>query len=143
MTDIALRVVSAPGEPLRFDIALEGHDLATDSGLRTAVLLSLFTDRRAEDDDALEDDDRRGWWADPKRGSRLYLLKRAKETADVPVRAKFYAEEALAWFVEEGVVRSVTVEAAWVRRGVLGIRIEMLRLDGSRYSEMFDYSLGG
>lgn len=143
MTDIAIRSVSAPGEPPRFDVALDGHDLARDDGLRTAVLRSLFTDRRAADDDAGDDGEMRGWWADPDFGSRLWLLLREKETAGVLIRAKAYADEALLWFVDEGIVRSVAVAASWVRRGVLGITIDMVRLDGSRYTELFDFSLGG
>ena len=46
------------------DIEIGASDLTTDAGLRTALLLSLFTDRRAEDGDVLPDNasDRRGWW---------------------------------------------------------------------------------
>ena len=46
-------------------------DLKPDNGLYTAVLISLFTDARARDDDALPDviseedfPNRRGWWGD-------------------------------------------------------------------------------
>lgn len=54
------------------DLAMAGTDLLTDDGLKTAVLISLFTDRRAEPDDALPDDlpgqpgtgNPRGWWGD-------------------------------------------------------------------------------
>jgi phage gp46-like protein len=62
----------------RADLALAGGDLAADNGLTTSVILSLFCDRRAADDDVLPDDavdlngrlvrqgagDRRGWWGD-------------------------------------------------------------------------------
>ena len=74
------------------DFAIEANDLATDDGLETAVSLSLFTDRRAEDGDALPsgDADRRGWWGDDfpavdgdRMGSRLWLLARSKQTPDV------------------------------------------------------------
>ena len=44
MTDIALNWINALGGA---DIALEGPHLATDDGLRTAVIVSLFTDARA------------------------------------------------------------------------------------------------
>ena len=42
MSDIAIAWNDLGG-----DIALDGPDLATDSGLRTAVVLSLFLDGRA------------------------------------------------------------------------------------------------
>ncbi len=76
MSDIAIQF-SQIGASLTFDWSLTGPDLTADAGLQTAVIISLFTDRRAEDDDVLPDDatgpfglshkgsgDRRGWWAD-------------------------------------------------------------------------------
>lgn len=62
MTDIALHwdaVLNCA------DIALKNGALDTDDGLRTAILISLFTDARALDDDVLPaPEDRRGWWGD-------------------------------------------------------------------------------
>ena len=101
------------------DLVLEDDDLASDAGLRTAVLLSLFLDRRAEDEDALpgEDDDRRGWWADEfaetdgdRIGSRLWLIDRAKRAGDVPARATELVREALAWLIEDRVASSIDVD---------------------------------
>ena len=103
-----------------FDLALSANDLAGEDGLRTAVLVSLFSDRRAEPDDALpsNDGDRRGWWADAfaepagdRLGSRLWLLERGKLTDAVVSQARRYAEEALAWLVEDGVAERVEVTA--------------------------------
>jgi phage gp46-like protein len=143
MTDIALRLFQdSPTSAPRFDIALKGYDVATDDGLRTAVLLSLFTDRRAQADDAIEDGDYRGWHAEPSRGSRLWLLARAKETPDTLARAKTYTEEALAWLVEDGIARTVTVEAEWIGRGWLGLRVTIERVQGGQFEEVFRHSLG-
>lgn len=140
-----------PGMPPAFDWRLSGAQLEGDDGLETAIVLSLFTDRRAADDDALPDgtDDRRGWWADAYPdvdgdaiGSRLWLLFREKETQAVVQRAREYTEEALAWLLEDGVASRVVVETGWVDRvsgvlfeaktptsmpGVLGIGITVYR----------------
>lgn len=126
-----------------FAISLTGPDLAADDGLRTAVLVSLFTDCRAEADDELPagDGDRRGSWDDPERGSRLWLLSREKQTARTLERAREYAEEALAWLVEDGIARAVTVTAEWVRTGVLGLRVVIERAAGGRFEEMFTRTL--
>lgn len=45
-------------------LQLNGADLLTDNSLLTAVIISLFTDRRALDSDEIPDGtrDRRGWW---------------------------------------------------------------------------------
>lgn len=99
------------------DLVVEAEDLATDAGLRQAVILSLFLDRRAEEGDVVGDGDRRGWWADgldvdgDRWGSRLWLLAREKPTATWVDRAKAYASEALAWMIEDGVATRVETAA--------------------------------
>lgn len=101
------------------DLAMFDGDLASDPGLETAVLLSLFTDRRALADDrppSGDPSDRRGWWADEFSaverdliGSRLWLLDRSKRTAETGRRAEEYVREALAWMVEDHVVAAIGV----------------------------------
>jgi phage gp46-like protein len=114
--------------------------LAEDDGLETAVIISLFTDRRAEPDDVLPDNsnDPRGWWADQFSdvdgdliGSRLWLLSREKQLSDVLSRAQEYAEEALAWMVEDGVADSVAAQAVIVRDGLLGLTVQIFRPTGT------------
>ena len=120
------------------DITQIGFELATDDSLETAVVVSLFTDRRANGDDVLPDPagGLRGWWGDSfaakygdKIGSRLWLLSREKQLPAVVSRAREYAEEALRWLVEDGIAKRVTVTAEIVRQGVLGLRIVIDRPD--------------
>lgn len=132
MSDIA---VYYNPETLSFywDIAAPG--LAADDGLETAVMVSLFSDRIARQDDALpSDDDRRGWWADAYAeedgdawGSRLWLIYREKQMASVLRRAEEYAREALAWLIEDRVVSTVQCTAEIIRDGVLGLTVVMTR----------------
>lgn len=126
-------------DTLSADIALDGSDLATDDTLRTAAILSLFCDRRAEADDELpsQDGDRRGWWgdlpvdegADDGRrdliGSRLWLLSRAKELPETLNRAVQYAREALQWMIDDGVATKIDVTASWKSRGFLALLIDI------------------
>ncbi len=120
------------------DYVLSALGLAEDDGLETAVILSLFTDRRAEADDPLPaGDDRRGWWADAFPsvtgdlvGSRLWLLHREKQTPQTLTRARDYAIEALQWLVDDGIAAGVEVDAVVVRTGVLGLTIEVQRTAG-------------
>lgn len=137
MTDLALiwNVDLGAG-----DLAVVDGGLQTEEGLRTAVLVSLFTDRRARADDALpaDDGDRRGWWGDAapatagdQLGSRLWLLAREKRLTAVLARARDYCDEALAWMIEDGVARAVTVEVE-AQGAVLAIAVEILRPDGAR-----------
>jgi phage gp46-like protein len=126
-----------------FDSAVQ--DLELDDGLETAVLVSLFTDRRAKVDDTLPDLnnlDRRGWWGDlgspevegDQIGSRLWLLGREKTQESVLVRARKYAEEALRWMTEDGVAKSIKVESE--RQGTPGtdwlvLKVQIYRPDGT------------
>lgn len=142
MTDAAIVWTNISG-----DIAMDGYDLKSDNGLQTAVIISLFTDRRANDDDALPaGDDRRGWWADAfldveddRIGSRLWLLNREKQMQRVVIRAREYAEEALQWLVDDGVAKRVTVETEVVRDGVLGLLAKIDRPDGTAIDFQFDH----
>ena len=102
------------------DIAGLAVDLEVDRGLVTSVILSLFTDRRAENDDVPpsgDPKDRRGWWGDQfaqvagdRIGSRLWLLDRSVITGETTRRAEEYVREALAWMVDDRVVSSIDVE---------------------------------
>lgn len=118
------------------DYALGAFGLAEDDGLETAVVLSLFTDRRAEADDVLPGggDDRRGYWGDAwpnvpgdRIGSRLWLLHREKQTPAVLGRAQQYAREALAWLTEDGIASAVDVVASIPRSGILALEIGITR----------------
>lgn len=129
MTDLALLWNA---DDLAADIALEAGAIRTDEGLRTAIIISLFTDARAEADDILpqEGSDRRGWWGDAfpavtgdETGSRLWLLSREKITTATLNRARDYARKALAWIVADGIAAAVdvTVEAQEQERLAIGV----------------------
>lgn len=104
-----------------FDWAVANGDLLTDGGLDTAVAISLWTDRLANEDDVLPagDGNRRGWWGDAYLpplangqadyiGSRLWLLARSLQILQTAQRAQAYCQEALQWLVDDGVVAQVT-----------------------------------
>lgn len=129
----------------QFDLAIEDGDLATEAGLETAVIISLFTDRRALANDNLPDgtNDRRGYWVDVYNdrplGSRLWLLFREKEQDEVLRRAKVYAEEALAWLLEDDIAEAVEVEAWHVRRDTLGLRVTIRQGNRELLERQYDY----
>lgn len=72
------------------------------------VEISLFSWRRAEEDDPIDDDERYGWWGDSypaisnqKIGSRLWLLKRRTLSKDTILDAEHYINEALQWMIDD------------------------------------------
>lgn len=131
------------------DVGLACADLAVGNDLSTAVLLSLFTDRRADEDDVLPDGtDSRGWWADAmdgqRIGSRLWLLERARSLPETFALAKEYAEEALQWLVDDGVAAKVLVAATGVRgtdcNNVLALQIDITQPDGKSLGWKYRYA---
>ena len=113
--------------------------------MSTAVILSLFTDRRAGIDDTLplRQTDRRGWVGDEfvgaglglgagigsglgsslgsssndAWGSGLWLLAAGKATANVLELARFSAREALAWLLRDGIASRIDCTAQFVPSG--------------------------
>ena len=131
------------------DLVRYGGQFQVDAGFETAVLISLFTYRRAEDDDELpgRDEDRQGWWGDSyddddqKIGSRLWLLRRSKATRETIAAAKRYVEEALAWMLSDGVASSVVVEVERIEVTVLAIRITITKSEGTKYDTLWKVKL--
>ncbi|PZO17624.1 MAG: hypothetical protein DCF26_09350 [Burkholderiales bacterium] len=126
-------------QPLTIVIDGQTAQLGLDSiePLVRAVLISLFTWRRANADDDLPAETRQGWWGDTfpvepndRIGSRLWLLARSKLTEDTARRAREYAEEALQWLVDDGVVARIEVEAE--RQGLdrLALACRIFKTDG-------------
>jgi phage gp46-like protein len=105
-----------------------------------AVLISLFTWRRANADDTLPDPKgfRMGWWGDSypvlandRIGSRLWLLARAKLTPTTVQRAQDYAEEALQWLIDDGVAARIAVRAERQGLSTLALQCTLFAADGT------------
>jgi phage gp46-like protein len=131
------------------DFGVAGGSLSAEHDIKTAVLISLFTDRRAEADDALPNPggSLRGWWgdafADRRIGSRLWLLGREKQLREVVNRAREYAEEALAWLVQDQVASRVLVAAYIAAPGWLALEIVVERQTAAPAKFKFDYAWAG
>ena len=140
---------------LAADLALEGGLLAADAGLESAIVVSLFTDRRALPDDPLPAGagDRRGWWGDAlppmvdgeaqtadRIGSRLWLLGREKEMTSVLARAREYAEESLAWLIDDGIAAAVEVIAENPLPGTLALLVTIHRPAGDAVDFRFHHA---
>ena len=110
-----------------------------EASLVRAVVISLFTWRRAATDDPLDDDERYGWWgdsypsiADDRIGSRLWLLRRVKLTADTRLDAEFYAREALRWLIEDEEVTDIEILSEQVDVNRLNLRVILTISTGAR-----------
>lgn len=125
-----------------------GHDLVT------AAVVSLLSDRLADETDPLPDEsgDRRGWWADDGAaaiwgpgaeafGSRLWLISREKATEAVRVRAELYIAEALEWMTKQRIVSRFDISTEWrgePKHGFLAARVVAHREGGDPVSVLFE-----
>lgn len=94
------------------------RDVERDPGFETAVLITLGTDKYADEGDPLPEDSgyRGGSWQDSvptvpdyKMGTKLWLLHRAKTTKEIPAIAKEYLLDGFQWMIDDGIVESVEV----------------------------------
>lgn len=133
----------------RGDWATQGPVLATGNDLETAILVSLFTDRMAAADDEIPDGsgDPRGWWGDAggttQIGSRLWLLRRAKQTTETLQRAYDYIAEALQWLIDDGVVAKFDITVEWTRASMLGAMVVAYQQDGTQVSTAYTWVWNG
>lgn len=144
MTDIALQQIGVGV----FGPVLDGNDLLADEGLETAVILSLFTDRRLPDGATPPDgtNDPRGWWGDigdpdgVQIGSRLWLLWREKMLPKTVSDAVVYCKEALQWMITDGIARVVNVSAERAGLYQISIGIEIIKPAGDalRFAYLWD-----
>ncbi|HWX48118.1 MAG TPA: phage GP46 family protein [Roseomonas sp.] len=148
MTDIAVRWDARNG---RGDWVLRDGDVLAGDDLATAVLVSLFTDRRAAEDFVPTDgtDDLRGWWgdtyADDQIGSRIWQYERAKKSdgAALLLSVQQAARESLDWLLVDGVASSVDVQAGWLNPTTIALGIQITQPDGSRSGLQFAWAWDG
>ncbi|MCK5605858.1 phage GP46 family protein [Candidatus Pacearchaeota archaeon] len=127
-------------------------DFLQDDGLSSAVLDSLLTDRRAEDDDILpdpSDPNKRGFWydtvaiePDDRQGSRRWLLDRSKQTDPVLRDEEAYAIEALQWMVEDNVATSIEAAAQWEDSTTLLLTVLINLTTGGTYEQQIQVQIG-
>ena len=139
------------------DLGVLTGDLLTDEGLETAVLISLYTDKRASDDDPLLDDrnqDKRGWWGDMVEpfvegveiGSRLWLLSREKTSTNIYEKVRRYVDEALHWLLEDGVATKIETKVERQNtpaNDTLALEIGIYRTDGRLVALNYSYQWEG
>ena len=103
--------------------------------LTRAVVISLFTHRRAEPDD--NSDGPMGWWGDTwpavandRYGSKLWLLQRSKLTNELVNTVRTYLRDALQWMLDDGVVSRIDIDIQRTGINELSNRIVLWRRDG-------------
>ena len=111
--------------------------------LTRAVIISLFSWRRAERDDQTAE--AYGWWGDTwptvdndRIGSRLYLLRRRKLTNKTPQDARDYIKQALTWMTDDGVAARIDINVERTGIDTLSAVVVIYQRDGAIHNITFD-----
>lgn len=104
-----------------FDLVIEDGDLAVTDGLEPAFLVSLFSDRRADESEVGDPRKRRGWIGDlvaenprDRHGSGIWLYEQHRLVAGVAAGVRTEADQSLDWMVDEQLLSYVESEVVAV-----------------------------
>lgn len=111
------------------DLTFDGDDQ-----LVSAVLISLFSWRRGEPEEADDSGSRYGWWGGPI-GSRLWTIQREKLLPTLVPRVRDIFQEALQWLIDDGVVTSMEMETEIRTTDDLYVAIRLIR-DGRKVAAL-------
>lgn len=141
--DALLNTSPAVGETkFDFQIGPDG-DILTEDQLDTAILVSLFTDKRADAGQVPQPHLRRGWIGDLETptdlwGSHLWLFDQSRMTNEAAILIRDAAQAGLDWMIEGGIAPSISTRAVAKISG-LELLIDITRPSGK--SESFAVSL--
>ncbi len=126
-----------------------GADLQSLHSLHSAIVIALFTDRRAEPYELNGETDPHGWWGDSvdlddgeqPLGSKLWLLRREVLNDVTAARAQAYATEALQPFIDNNVVAQFNIVATPdIPNARLDLSVQAFSQSGDKvYDQRFAY----
>jgi phage gp46-like protein len=136
-------VLSHDDETGLFDFQLdELGGILTDDFLDTAILYSIYGERRADVSEVTESHLRRGSinneFRDYENGSKLWLYEQARLTRTVLNNIEFETRTALQWLVDDGLASAITEVVATVQSGRVLLNVIILRINSRIYKKSFD-----
>jgi len=140
MPDVELR----PDSTGIYDVAIANGDLVADVGLETSLIVSIFSDARADESQIPQPESRRGWIGDLvapvpgyQYGSLLWLLEQARLTQETLAQTENNTRAALNWMIEDGLAQSVDAISSR-QDGSLILDVTVISPDGSVVRKAFD-----
>lgn len=112
-------------------------DLQTGKELKTAILVSLFSDSRANPEELLLDEDPRGWWS-RDLGSLLWLLARQKATLQNLEKGIQYIKDALNWLIVQNIAKSIDVTGTIENRSKFNFIITIKKSNDYRFQYLWE-----
>ena len=104
-----------------FDLDDAG-DIESEDSFDSTLIVSLFTDARADENEVPVPEDRRGWIGNLgysfQIGSKLWLYSQSRVTPALVSAVRSEVQSALDFYVTDGLVKSIDVTAEMIGSGV-------------------------
>lgn len=118
-----------------FNYSDEG-DIESEDAFDTSIIVSLFTDARADESEVPTPEDRRGWIGNLGQtfqiGSKLWMYSQSRSNDRTAQGVRSEVQSALKFFVDDGFVKSIEVIATPIENGI-GFEVSI-----NRYSSKVD-----
>lgn len=125
-----------------YDFQLDDDgDILTADFFDTAILYSLFGERRASANEMVDPQRRRGWIGngpDFENGSKLWLLSQARITRETLNRLEDEAKKALKWLVDDQLAESIDGVSAYLHGGRVMLEVTIRRSRDKVIRKSFD-----
>lgn len=129
-----------------FDLVIEDGDFKLTEGFESALLVSLFSDRRAYLDEVPDPEKRRGWIGDlvaetpgDKIGSGLWFYEQSRLSVDDENGVRDEAEKSLDWAITDSWITLAQAQTAkTASKRSLKLNITLTMLDGGVSSYAFE-----
>jgi phage gp46-like protein len=115
-----------------YDLKIVDGDFEVTYGMDSALLLSIYCEKRADASEIPAPEMRRGWWGntvlgygDYEMGSKLWLLEQARRDTIVLNLCKTYSMNCFQWLVDDNLAKQINVDTSYIVNGVL-IDVEIL-----------------
>ena len=116
-----------------YDLDFDNGDLYSTDGFTSALLMSIFCERRATPSEVAPPEKRRGWWGnaflgftDFEMGSKLWLLSQARADQNSLNNSITFTNNALEWLVDDKYIDKVNVSAEYDEQNKLLLAIQLL-----------------
>ena len=131
-----------------FDLDILNDDIRPDDGLETSIIISLFTDKRVDDDSLpIGESSKRGWWGDAlalndldQIGSRLWTLDRSKINNETLRRSEELAKESLEWMIEDQIASEIKIISEYNddKHLIMNISVSRPNRDDEKFSILWN-----
>ena len=131
---------------LAYDVEFENGDFKIDDGLETALIVSLLSDRRADESQIFQPELRRGWIGDLvatlpgyKFGSHIWLSEQSRLTQETLTTIQDASEKSLDWMLSIGLILNVEAKASIVvKDSTVLLIVSVTSPDGSVSKKAFN-----